>query len=600
MGQGFSVEFEDTTRQAFGSIPKGPSFGGGAWGDFNQDGYPDLWLGNHAGVPHLWQNQGDGSFVDVASQMLPALQASDAHGSAWADFDRDGDLDLIECAGAELGLGIGPNTLWENRYPLPFREIARYVGRARSPLWLDWNEDGLLDLVIAAFEGKNSGDVVFTQLPNGSFAPELGTIGFSPTRENTRLAQLADYNSDGRLDLLLQARIFPDSLMSFGPSGFVPYQLPPSVGTLSNVQDLAVGDFDGDQDMDFYLTRDPFWAKGQVAVDANGALRAAVRISQGLTEFSFRCAGEMVAELPVGMDPAQVFLGANRVPAKQLPLTMRLTDKRMIGINPGAAGSPFAIYIGREDDSDTWRLTVTTDMEINGSIVIRSRSPIELLDGDVDRQRDSPDGVIWSDGANSSVTRPDAEFSGRSVISADFDNDGDLDLYVMRTGAAVNRLNRLYENLGQGEFRIVPFAAGASGPRLGVADSVSVVDYDLDGFLDLFLTNGWGTRPLVADAPVCLLRNRGGNGNHWLQIELQGTRSNPHGIGAVVRVETAQGTQRRDQDGGIHRSTQNHSRLHFGLGSELRVQRIEVTWPDGSVQELLDLPVDQVLTIVQA
>jgi hypothetical protein len=603
--QSFSVQFEDQTRNAFGVIPRGPSFGAGAWGDFDRDGFPDLWLGNHAGLPSLWRNNGDGSFTDVAAKLLPSLQAADSHGAAWADFDRDGDLDLIECVGAELGTGIGPNHLWKNNFPLPFTEVAGVSrlafqqGRARMPLWLDWNEDGLLDVIIAAFPGSASKDVLFTQLPNQRFFAELGTVGFMASGGNTRLAQLADFDSDGRLEVLMQARRFPDSVMDFDRTGFRSLRLPPPLEPISNVQDVAIGDFDGDQDLDFYLTRDPFWSLSQVAIDANGALRAAVRLTQGQVRFTFHCAGDFIAELPVGFPASRVYLGGERIPATELPLEVHADDKQLLGTNPGLPGSDYAIYIGRETDSDTYEVVVTAPMDISGSLVIRSRAAISVEDGQVDRLREAPDVVIWADQVASQTAVPDLDFVGRSCVTADFDNDGDLDIYVMRTGAAVNRVNRLYENVGDGEFRTVPQAAGAKGPLLGVADSVSVVDYDQDGFLDLFLTNGWGLRPLTDDAPVALLRNRGGNGNHWLKVELRGTRSNTDGIGSVVRLKANGVWQRRDQGGGMHRSTQNHAILHFGLGRTKQVKELAVTWPDGSVQVLRDLKADQTVLVVQ-
>jgi len=80
-------------------------------------------------------------------------------------------------------------------------------------------------------------------------------------------------------------------------------------------------------------------------------------------------------------------------------------------------------------------------------------------------------------------------------------------------------------------------------------------------------------------------------------IDLEGTRSNRDGIGAVVRVSAGRRTQMRVQDGGVHHRAQNHARLHFGLAGHARVDTLTVHWPGGAVQELRDVPARQVLRI---
>ena len=173
-----------------------------------------------------------------------------------------------------------------------------------------------------------------------------------------------------------------------------------------------------------------------------------------------------------------------------------------------------------------------------------------------------------------------------------------LDLYIVATGNAGNRPNILYENQGDGTFIAVPDAGGATGTNLGVGDSVVTADYDLDGFLDLFVTNGIGLRNLSENAPFQLFRNQGNN-NHWLEIDLEGVVSNRDGIGAQVFVTAGGVTQLREQSNGIHSKAQNHQRLHFGLADNSKVDEILIKWPSGQEQKINNVPADQLLHIIE-
>jgi len=138
-----------------------------------------------------------------------------------------------------------------------------------------------------------------------------------------------------------------------------------------------------------------------------------------------------------------------------------------------------------------------------------------------------------------------------SVVSGDFDNDMDLDIYSLCTFNFSNQQNILYENNGVGVFSIVHKAAEAEGTNLGIGDTVTTADFDNDGFLDIFLTNGYGPSPHSDDGPSQLFRNLGNN-NHWIEIDLIGTRSNHDGIGSRVLVKTGDVIQLREQDAGMH------------------------------------------------
>jgi hypothetical protein len=115
-------------------------------------------------------------------------------------------------------------------------------------------------------------------------------------------------------------------------------------------------------------------------------------------------------------------------------------------------------------------------------------------------------------------------------------------------------------------------------------------DLDNDGWMDVVINCNNGS-------PV-ILRNRGGNGNHWLAIELKGTRSNRDGIGAKVRIVLGEGREQHvtASTAGSFASS-NDRRVHFGLGDAVKVASVEVTWPTGAVERLENVAADQILRI---
>jgi hypothetical protein len=192
---------------------------------------------------------------------------------------------------------------------------------------------------------------------------------------------------------------------------------------------------------------------------------------------------------------------------------------------------------------------------------------------------------------------PDDSTACVSLAAGDFDNDGDVDLYLVCTERTKNAPNILYENDGNGNLVKVPKAGGAEGSRQGRGNQVVTADFDRDGFLDLFVTNGAGSYPAFADeGPHQLFRNLG-NANNWLEIDLEGVVSNRDGIGAKVILDTGGKVQVRQQDGGMHSFSQDHARIHFGLGAQKQVDALTIFWPSGAVQHLKDIQANQILVV---
>jgi hypothetical protein len=103
---------------------------------------------------------------------------------------------------------------------------------------------------------------------------------------------------------------------------------------------------------------------------------------------------------------------------------------------------------------------------------------------------------------------------------------------------------------------------------------------------------------VIHDKPQ-LLMNRGGNGNHWIILNLVGTKDNRDGLGTKVKITTAEGTQYNTATTAVGYSSSSDKRVHFGLGNAGTIDRIELEWPTGVKQVLTNVKADQVLTVVE-
>ncbi|MBK1877374.1 protein kinase domain-containing protein [Pelagicoccus mobilis] len=174
----------------------------------------------------------------------------------------------------------------------------------------------------------------------------------------------------------------------------------------------------------------------------------------------------------------------------------------------------------------------------------------------------------------------------------DFDNDGLIDLYITNRGGK----NLLYHNQGNGEFRLI---VDSPLTELGKSSAdCKWIDYDNDGDLDLFVTNGFYKELGETNE---LFRNDN-HRNSWIVLTLVGTRSNRDAIGAKVwasaRINGNEVTQLRE----IHCSGNGSNgdlRVHFGLGNARKIDLIRIQWPLGHLQELKKVPAKQFLTITE-
>lgn len=180
---------------------------------------------------------------------------------------------------------------------------------------------------------------------------------------------------------------------------------------------------------------------------------------------------------------------------------------------------------------------------------------------------------------------------------ADFDQDGDVDLFVANGDLNPNCRplpDFYFENKGS-KFEELASIYGLSG--YGIGRGSVVFDYDNDGDLDLLVVN----QEAVAEYPVpsvtTLYRNDSAKGN-WIKIALKGVQAETHGIGSKIEIEVNGKKMIREIDGGgSSHLSQNSVIAHFGLADAKKIDKITVYWTGGNQQSLTAVPVNQLLTI---
>ncbi len=500
---------------------------GSAWADYDRDGWVDLFVTGNLDPNALYRNNGDGSFA--VSEFSAALSLPDtaSGGAVWADYDNDGWRDLYV-------LNNGPNRLFRNLAGTEFTRADGTVstrafkdvtatagvgdiGKGTSAAWGDFDEDGHLDLYVT----------------NWSCYPECVLLDFSRSRD-----ALYHNNGDGT---------FTDV------SGLLGFEALLGAG-------FAVSwlDYDDDRDLDLYVVNDKAVnALGNVLWRNDGA----------------GCGGWCFTNVSARSGAGSVVHG--------------------MGLATG------------DYDNDG-------DLDLYFSNMIGAMILLENLG----------DGTFANSADYAGVAYRTGTAVGWGTAFFDYDNDGWLDLYLASTGVSAlsdipsaqpenpNQLyglppeygsggmhfvypDMLYHNQRNGSFRAIDQRLFSDGnrPTMGL----STADYDRDGRVDYALT--WWNQAHG------LFRNTAyaGERNNWITFELEGGGEiDLDAIGTRVSVFTSDGlTQMRELKSGSSLGAGNEMALHFGLGAA-EIERVIVSWLNGDYHEYTNVPLNHRCRITRA
>jgi hypothetical protein len=510
-------------------------------------------------------------------QGYTALGASVAVG----DYNGDGFEDVFVTTSEESG----KNRLYRNNGDFTFTEVGEAAGVANGndennasgdALWLDYNNDGRLDLLVVRFGHSQ----LFENLGDGTFKDVTTQAGLNKQYLNSIAAIAFDYDRDGYVDILLGNYFQPVNL--FNPS--TPHFFPESFETANNGGGVTLYHNNGDGTF-------------TDVTDKAGLRFSGWALALGHADADHDGDDDLYVAVDFGQDRFFVNNGDG---------TFTDMTEKAIGADTKKGMNADWGDFNNDGLFDLYVTNITDEYMREGNFLWKNNG----------------------DGTFSDVARETGTYDtgwGWAGKFFDYDNDGWLDLYVVNGWVSQGPENYvvdifqlltspnvdlsdarnwppmgnktlsgyqekcLFHNQGGTLFTNEAARHGLNSKLDG--RGIAVADFDNDGRLDLLVSNA-NARPL-------LYRNIQPTGNHWVQFALKGTKSNTFAVGARLWVTAGGQTQVGFVNGGNGFASQSSMRVHFGLGQATPIERLEVAWPSGVRQTFVNLQPDRMYAIVE-
>ena len=488
-------------------------------------------------------------------------------GCAFIDYDNDGNPDILVANGSDWpGHSADVKStlrLFHNNGNGTFTDVTSKAGLAVSMFGLgvavgDFDNDGYDDIFVTAVGQSH----LFHNNGDGTFSDVTKLAGLWGPREFSTSAAWLDFDRDGKLDLLVA------NYVEWSPQ-----------------TDLFCT-LDGTHKS--YCTPESY--KGT-------SLRLWHNLGNGKFEDVTRQAGLYdptskslaIAIVDYNSDGWPDLVIANDTQPNKLYLNNRNGTFEERGVTAGIAFNEDGI--------------ARAGMGVDAADYDRSGVPSLIITNFANQMvslyHNEGNGLFVDEAPQSEVGRATLVTLGFGCFFFDYDNDGWQDIFIA-DGHIEDQIERvqkrvsyaepphLFRNIGGGRFEEVTSQVGSALANPKVARGAAYADIDNDGFLDFIVTTNGG--------PAYLFHNEGGT-NHSLRVKLVGTMSNRDGIGAVVRVIAGQDKQWKMVHSGSSYLSQSELVLTFGLGSKSIADSLEISWPSGQIDRLMNVSSGQTLTI---
>lgn len=494
------------------------------------------------------------------SEKLGSLLESTGAGCVWFDFNNDGFPDLYVASGKPLDASMHPfplkqapaspphNHLYKNNGDGTFTDVTDMAGVAANiygmaAIAADYDNDRFIDLFVTGYGSA----ILFRNKGDGTFEDVTAKAGVNVDGWSISSAWL-DYDRDGCVDLFVGRYVkFDPTYRNF----YAPDNYPGPLDYEPTANRLFHNNCSG----------------GFADVTDKSGIGAFKGRTMGVTAADFD--GDGYPDIYVANDKTENFLFHNKRDGTFEEIAADLGVAYGQNGESTSAMGPVLADIDGDGRVDLW----VTDSKYNRLMRNTATSGFEDL------------------GPSSGISQATAQYVSWGTGVYDFDNDGWLDVLIFHGGLAhmVPQEQSLFRGLGGGKFADISRDAGPVLDVKTVSRGACFGDYDNDGKMDAFVIHLGSAGTLLHNVTV--------KSGHWLTVSLKGRKSNRDGIGAHLELLAGGRKQIAERIAGSGYLSQDDGRVHFGLGSAAKVDRLVIHWPSGKDQALENLAADRVLTV---